>query len=255
MTTHRQISRRDFLRQSAGAGFALGLPALLYRRAFAQVDPPSGRIRIGCIGVGGLGRGNLGKFIKDVIAVCEVDKTRLDEARARVEKSNGRPESTVEETWAAKGPDGVSVNLHLMFTRGVPAASTFDLRIFSAAEPAFYRIYRGEQVVDFVRSVSTGVNRVPMVELKVTGSGKLATAVNGSEKIIAIKSKIKSALFGGEGLFFATLRGPGKVWLQSLPLSRLAGRIVAAVPGFGRGGREEGSILGGLGRILDGDNS
>lgn len=67
--------------------------------------------------------------------------------------------------------------------------------------------------------------------------------------------KIKSALFGGEGLFFATLRGPGRVWLQSLPLSRLANRIVAAVPGMGRGGREEGSVLGGLGRIFDGDNS
>jgi uncharacterized protein (TIGR00266 family) len=62
---------------------------------------------------------------------------------------------------------------------------------------------------------------------------------------------IKSALFGGEGLFFATLRGPGQVWLQSLPLSRLAGRIVAA----SRGGREEGSMLGGIGRLLDGDNS
>jgi uncharacterized protein (TIGR00266 family) len=66
---------------------------------------------------------------------------------------------------------------------------------------------------------------------------------------------IKSALFGGEGLFFATLRGPGKIWLQSLPLSRLAGRIYAAAPQSGRGGREEGSLLGGLGRILDGDNS
>jgi uncharacterized protein (AIM24 family) len=66
---------------------------------------------------------------------------------------------------------------------------------------------------------------------------------------------IKSALFGGEGLFFATLRGPGRIWLQSLPLSRLAGRIVAAAPQTGRGGREEGSLLGGLGRMLDGDNS
>ena len=63
---------------------------------------------------------------------------------------------------------------------------------------------------------------------------------------------IKTALFGGEGLFFATLRGPGRVWLQSLPFSRLAGRIVAAGTA---GGREEGSILGGLGRRLDGDNS
>lgn len=66
---------------------------------------------------------------------------------------------------------------------------------------------------------------------------------------------VKSALFGGEGLFFATLRGPGTIWLQSLPLSRLAGRITAASPQTGRGGREEGSLLGGFGRLLDGDNS
>jgi uncharacterized protein (AIM24 family) len=67
--------------------------------------------------------------------------------------------------------------------------------------------------------------------------------------------KIKSALFGGEGLFFATLRGPGRIWLQSLPFSRLAGRIYAAAPQVGRGGREEGSLLGGLGRLIGGDNS
>jgi uncharacterized protein (TIGR00266 family) len=66
---------------------------------------------------------------------------------------------------------------------------------------------------------------------------------------------IKSAIFGGEGLFFATLRGPGKIWLQSLPFSRLADRIFSAAPQRGRGGREEGSILGGIGRLLDGDNS
>src|SRR6186997_439794 len=67
--------------------------------------------------------------------------------------------------------------------------------------------------------------------------------------------KIKSALFGGEGLFFAILRGPGHVWLQSLPLSRLANRIIAAVPGLRQGGREEGSVLGRLGGLIDGDNS
>ncbi|HSH94813.1 MAG TPA: TIGR00266 family protein [Roseimicrobium sp.] len=64
--------------------------------------------------------------------------------------------------------------------------------------------------------------------------------------------KVKTALFGGEGLFFATLRGPGRVWIQSLPFSRLAGRIYAAAPQTGGGGRGEGSLLGGL---LDGDNS
>ncbi len=66
--------------------------------------------------------------------------------------------------------------------------------------------------------------------------------------------KLKSAIFGGEGLFFATLRGPGRVWLQSLPISRLAGRVLAYAPRAGFGGREEGSVLGIFGNILDGDN-
>lgn len=61
---------------------------------------------------------------------------------------------------------------------------------------------------------------------------------------------IRNMVFGGEGLFFAVLRGPGKVWLQSLPISRLASRVLA----YGTGARkEEGSILGGLGNLLDGD--
>lgn len=63
---------------------------------------------------------------------------------------------------------------------------------------------------------------------------------------------IKTALFGGEGLFFATLHGPGKIWLQSLPFSRLAGRMLQASPERG-GGKGEGSILGSLGDFFDGD--
>ncbi|MBX3685039.1 MAG: TIGR00266 family protein [Rhodocyclaceae bacterium] len=66
--------------------------------------------------------------------------------------------------------------------------------------------------------------------------------------------KLKSALFSGEGLFFATLRGPGQVWLQSLPLSRLANRIIMSAPAAGGSSRGEGSILGGIGGLLDGDN-
>jgi uncharacterized protein (TIGR00266 family) len=59
--------------------------------------------------------------------------------------------------------------------------------------------------------------------------------------------KIKTALFGGEGLFFAKVSGPGSVWLQSLPFSRLASRVFAAAPQAGGGSREEGSLLTGLG--------
>jgi len=72
--------------------------------------------------------------------------------------------------------------------------------------------------------------------------------------------RIKTALFGGEGLFLARLSGPGSVWLQSLPFSRLASRVFAAAPQLG-GRREEGSILGGfaagglLGGVIGGDGS
>jgi uncharacterized protein (TIGR00266 family) len=64
---------------------------------------------------------------------------------------------------------------------------------------------------------------------------------------------IKSMIFGGEGVFFAKLEGPGTVWVQSLPFSRLAGRMLASAPQL-NGSRGEGSILGQLGNILDGDN-
>jgi uncharacterized protein (TIGR00266 family) len=70
---------------------------------------------------------------------------------------------------------------------------------------------------------------------------------------IQFVGKIKSAIFGGEGLFFATLRGPGKIWLQSLPFSRMADRIIAAAPKAGGHAQEEGSVLGGLGRMLGGN--
>jgi uncharacterized protein (TIGR00266 family) len=63
---------------------------------------------------------------------------------------------------------------------------------------------------------------------------------------------IRNTIFGGEGVFFAVLRGPGKVWLQTLPISRLASRIIQYAPQTGSR-REEGGLLGGLGNLLDGD--
>jgi len=72
---------------------------------------------------------------------------------------------------------------------------------------------------------------------------------------IQFVGKVKTALFGGEGIFFASLTGPGKVWLQSLPLSRLADRIYKAIPSLGRGRKGEGSVLDavGIGNLIDGD--
>ncbi|WMI64444.1 TIGR00266 family protein [Aestuariibaculum sp. YM273] len=65
---------------------------------------------------------------------------------------------------------------------------------------------------------------------------------------------IRNTIFGGEGLFYAKLQGPGIVYIQSLPFSRLAGRVLASAPQAGGKDKGEGSILGGLGDLLDGDN-
>jgi len=86
-------------------------------------------------------------------------------------------------------------------------------------------------------------------------TGCLVALQPSVEYDIQLVGGIKTALFGGEGLFFATLRGPGRVWLQSLPFSRLADRMAKAMPRLGHGRKEEGSILdvvGGLGKLVDG---
>jgi uncharacterized protein (TIGR00266 family) len=88
-------------------------------------------------------------------------------------------------------------------------------------------------------------------ELIRVDTGCLVAMTQEIDYDIEMVKGIKTAFFGGEGLFFATLRGPGTVWLQSLPFSRLADRISAAGGAAGR--KEEGSVLGGLGRLLDGD--
>ena len=87
-------------------------------------------------------------------------------------------------------------------------------------------------------------------ELLKIDTGCLVAFTSGVDYDIQFVGGIKNTLFGGEGLFFATLRGPGKIWIQTLPISRLAARIIS----YGTVKRkEEGSVLGGLGNLLDGD--
>ncbi|MCJ8010049.1 TIGR00266 family protein [Lederbergia wuyishanensis] len=82
-------------------------------------------------------------------------------------------------------------------------------------------------------------------------TGCLVAMTGDVDYNIEMVKGVKTALFGGEGLFFATLRGPGTVWIQSLPFSRLASRVFAAMPAGG-GSKDEGGI-GGLFNILGGD--
>jgi uncharacterized protein (TIGR00266 family) len=105
----------------------------------------------------------------------------------------------------------------------------------------------------FVHSGGTVVKReLAAGEVLRVDTGCLVAMAGPVDFDIQYVGKVKTALFGGEGLFFAVLRGPGTVWLQSLPFSRLASRVFAAAPQRG-GSREEGGLLGGLGNIMDGD--
>src|SRR6476619_5052991 len=90
---------------------------------------------------------------------------------------------------------------------------------------------------------------VPGEILKID-TGCVVAYTTGIDFDIEFVRGVKNWLFGGEGLFFAKLRGPGRVWIQSLPISRLAGRILQYAT-VNR--KEEGGILGGLGNMIDGD--
>ena len=85
-------------------------------------------------------------------------------------------------------------------------------------------------------------------------TGCLAAYTQGVDFDLVAAGGVRSALFGGEGLFFARLTGPGKVWIQSLPFSRLAGRMLAAAGSRGGQNRGEGSVLGGLGDFIGGND-
>jgi uncharacterized protein (TIGR00266 family) len=84
-------------------------------------------------------------------------------------------------------------------------------------------------------------------------TGCVAAYTAGIDFEIMPAGNVKSMLFGGEGAFFARLRGPGKVWIQSMPFARLAGRMMAAAGATGGQSRGEGSVLGSLGNLIDGD--
>ena len=84
-------------------------------------------------------------------------------------------------------------------------------------------------------------------------TGCLVGFTPGIDYDIAMAGGLKSIVFGGEGVVLTTLSGTGTVWLQSLPFSRLADRVLAMAPSFGGSSKGEGSVLGGIGRVMDGD--
>jgi uncharacterized protein (TIGR00266 family) len=151
----------------------------------------------------------------------------------------------------------------LCAARGVSIGLHFQQRLsvgFFGGEGFVMQRLEGDGMA-FVHAGGTVVRRdLQAGETVLVDTGCVVAHTQGVNFEIQYVGKIKTALFGGEGLFLAKLSGPGQVWLQSLPFSRLASRVFAAAPQAGGRGREEGSVLGGfagaglLGGLLGGDN-
>ncbi len=105
----------------------------------------------------------------------------------------------------------------------------------------------------FIHAGGTVVERELNGETLRVDTGCIVAFSSGISYDIQRAGNLKSMFFGGEGMFLATLTGHGKVWLQSLPFSRMADRIIQHAPRAGGSAKGEGSVLGGIGRLLDGD--
>jgi len=123
---------------------------------------------------------------------------------------------------------------------------------FFGGEGFILQRIRGDGMA-FVHAGGTVVRKQLNNETLRLDTGCLVAFTKGIEYDIQMVSGLKSMFFGGEGLFLTTLTGTGTVWIQSLPFSRLADRILANAPSAGGKRTGEGSLLGGLGDFLDGD--
>lgn len=145
----------------------------------------------------------------------------------------------------------------LCAAKGVAIGIEFSRRLgrgFFGGEGFIMQKLEGDGMA-FVHSGGTTAKKTlqPGEKLKVD-TGCIVGFTKDVDYDIEFIGGIKNSLFGGEGLFYATLTGPGTVFIQSLPFSRLAGRILAAAPQGGGKDKGEGSILGGLGDMVSGDN-
>ena len=121
---------------------------------------------------------------------------------------------------------------------------------FFGGEGFILQRMRGDGLA-FIHAGGMVVERELNNETLYVDTGCLVGFTPGIDYDIQRAGNLKSMFFGGEGLFLATLRGTGKVWLQSLPFSRLADRVIASAPSYGGRDQGEGSVLGGLGRLID----
>lgn len=142
----------------------------------------------------------------------------------------------------------------LCAAKGVSLGIAFQKRLgagFFGGEGFILQKLEGDGMVFFHAGGTVAEKTLAPGEVLRVDTGCLAALQPSVDFDIQFVGKIKTALFGGEGLFYARLTGPGKVWLQTLPFSRLADRVLTSAPKAGGKQTGEGSLLGGL---FDGDN-
>nr|WP_320193744.1 TIGR00266 family protein [uncultured Desulfobacter sp.] len=138
---------------------------------------------------------------------------------------------------------------------GTKVSITFNQKLgagFFGGEGFILQRLEGDGMA-FVHAGGTIVKKELNGEKLMVDTGCIVAFSQGIDYDIQRAGGLKSMFFGGEGLFLATLEGHGSVYLQSLPFSRLADRIISHAPSAGGTSKGEGSVLGGLGRLLDGD--
>ena len=139
---------------------------------------------------------------------------------------------------------------------GTNVSIAFNKRIgagFFGGEGFILQKLRGNGLA-FLHAGGTVVKKELNDQTILIDTGCIVAFSSNLEYSIERAGNLKSMIFGGEGLFLATIKGTGTLYLQSLPFSRMADRILQNAPKVGGKSKGEGSVLGGIGRIIDGNN-
>ena len=142
---------------------------------------------------------------------------------------------------AAKGVS-VGIEFSQKLGRGFFGGEGFIMQKLEGDGMAF--VHAGGSVIE---------KKLELGEVLKIDTGCLVAFTRDVDYDIEMVRGVRNMIFGGEGIFFARLEGPGTVWIQSLPFSRLADRVLQASRHYGKGGKDEGTILGTLGNLLDGN--
>jgi uncharacterized protein (TIGR00266 family) len=201
---------------------------------------------------------NVGKRVITGESIFMTHFTNTGRGKSRVAFAAPYPGKIVPLNMAELGGEFIcQKDAFLCAALGTEVSIAFTKRLgtgFFGGEGFILQRLRGDGMA-FVHAGGTVIKKVLDGQTLRVDTGCLVGFTSGVDYDIERAGNLKSMFFGGEGLFLATLRGRGTVYLQSLPFSRLADRVIAAAPKAGGNRKGEGSVLGGLGDMISGDRS